>query len=302
MILTTPDNQRLISMQCAIIRASNSRFLSFDGGSHSDSALEKVCLSLLKSENEADSLRGQHYQLNKVLIYRNDGQDGFGYRIHQYHTDGQFTKNVECANGGAAAFLFSRLVVSKDARGPHKNMGRNLGTGQLSRFQLRKDTGIDQEIVNRFIFRGTENWWIPGTGFHRNRINDTCLLRLGNSFLITSSQSAMPISNPRLKQMLLSDVEVVGNQIVANCSCRYRDQTHKSLPGSGAICVSGFLAWKYSQLGKYSEVDVDLHHPSGNMQIKIICDPNARQFSIIGAEFTSHCRLLILGQTKVRCS
>ena len=239
---------------------------------------------------------------------------------------------LECSNAAAGAGLFALLhrLAAPDHRGILHAL--NASTGQLMELEPPGEAPVWQGgWTVRFLhgddfsirsFR--EEPFILASEDGR-RVEFWIVVR-GNLFVLanvapadaepdlvqqlsaqgTAYAMARGIEGSRARAPKVILYEVVGfdgGEAWINARCFFQGQAHKSLPGSGAMCLSGFLALTMGEAMRPEalppETSFHLAHPSGSLSVKVHVVESASGQHVIATEFASDVRLLLLGRAIV---
>ena len=328
---------------CAIIDCGTSRIIVMDGnnfpGEENDESRNLILSQILFGDEDSRGLGGEHYQLNKIVLLSKPNsclQNEFSFQFYQ--GDKQHSRifsGLECGNATAGAALFAlltRMVI------PNKSgviQALNEGTGQRSQIspvsieQLWKGHWRVRFIHDELL----SNCLSPTKDVRRNHILVKghpvyyTIIAYGNRFVLVNAHSSIATSSlvEQLSEISCStSVNMLDNaqdtksatkiifyevrsceltNIYVDAICFYAGEQHKSLPGSGAMCLAAFLASE--QLKEHHFLDdsesftFSIQHPSGVLNVNVSWQLSEGGYRIISTEFITPVKLLFSGETIV---
>jgi 2-methylaconitate cis-trans-isomerase PrpF len=326
----TPSHVQPVA--CGIVRCGTSRAVIVDGRTvPSGEAHDWTLWTLIAGETPADGLGGDHYQFNKIAeLFPGSEPSQFEFRFYQAdRRERRLIADLECANVAAGAGLYAAALGLAETNSTGVLHARNLGTGQLIELAPahgRPAAAGDWRV--RFLVdpRG------PMLRLHTpdplplvhpdGRSLDYWVAERGNVFVLANA--APEAAEPELIEQLGSQgtwcatvagvtperaeaVKVILYSIespylsptVARVACYFHGEQHHSIPGSAAMCLTGFLA--ESQCAAFGappaggESHLRLVHPSGELDTRVRWAGTEGNWRIVETEFTTTVRLLLWG-------
>ena len=327
-------------LKCAVTRCGTSRaVLVLEHELPGGAARESLLLSAMTGENAADSLGGEHYQLNKLAVIRRDEAlpHGFGFNFYQVdRAKGRLLADLECANVAAGAALFATLsgLVQPDRSGIV--YATNLGTEQqialwpatrshswlghwhvrflrdASRAALQSSLEEPLSLVNA-DGRSVDYWIIErGNVFVLANIDPRHaepelpelvdqLAACGGKQAESLGADAQRANQPKVLLYAVERREAAEAWVRATCF--FQGEQHASLPGSGAMCLASFLAATHldaiAPSASRGEIVFHLAHPSGALDVHVYWERGDAGYRITATEFVTPVRLLLYGTTIV---
>lgn len=318
---------------CAVVRCGTSRVVVLRDDSVSGQAPDMTgLLDLILGDGAGSGLGGSHYQDNKVaLVLPGRNASEYGFRFYQIDGVGRrVLADMECGNAATGAGLFA-LLQKLAAPGPQGRLEAvNLGTGQAMELHLPNDAPVHRgDWLTRFRYEPpSPSSPDPFAGVERtlrygsHRPVRCYVLDRGNVFVLgetarpgrapepalvaalqlEGTRHAMSMGTPRTPvapKVLLFRVTAqgpTGSSLEARCF--FQDSEHRSIPGSGAMCLAGFVASRQLASmrppGPSGALDFRITHASGSLAVRARWE-RRRGYRIVSTEFSTPVRLLLYG-------
>ena len=324
-----------ITLPVSIIRCGTSRILAVAGPAWPGTP--EALARQLFGEISADGLGGEHYQLNKlVIVMPSTDWHRFEFLFLQFdRSDNSIIAGLECANlaaGAGWAAVANGLVVPDDTGAVYAT---NVGSGQRIRVCPVAEAGAGSTHSVAFLYPGglipaaysgddgrtvdlglgvDVRYWVVGHG------NLFVLANLHPS-LLTPERAAMLSENARQFSEFSDDAWRVpkiiayalkdepwsfgthegagGTPVKADATCVSGSELHTSLPGSGAMCLSAFLAGAHlgGDSARRGFINFELTHPLGVLSTRAWFDRVGADFLVTATEFLTDVRVLLQGSS-----
>jgi 2-methylaconitate cis-trans-isomerase PrpF len=234
--------------------------------------------------------------------------------------------DMECANVSAGAGLFAAVMGLAAPDGDGVLRATNAGTGQV----VELSTVLPRPAWSnnwRVLFRQDAAGQPPAAGplvmsHPDGRAVDYWVLERGNVFVLANAapeaaepelieqlaaagrETALSLGSSaeragRPKVILYSVRERGLTRAVISAACFFNGEMHNSLPGSGAMCLSSFLAASHlSEVRPPAErgtLNFHLAHPSGALMVKVHWESAGGEYAVAATDFVTPVQLLVLG-------
>ncbi len=326
-----PAPLRIPTIACAVIRCGTSRAVLVNGEELPGGAeQERLLYRLMAGGESACGLGGEHYQLNKVAVV-NPTRDPnhFAFRFYQVdRAQGRMASDMECANVAAGAGLFASVMglAAPDADGIVR--ATNAGTGQaveLSTVLPRPAWSNQWRVLFRQDAAALRQRPAAGPlvmSHPDGRAVDYWVLERGNVFVLANAapeaaepelleqlasaggETALALGSSAgraaLPKVILYSVRERGlARAVISAACFFNGEMHNSLPGSGAMCLSSFLAASHlSEVRPQAArgtLAFRLLHPSGALTVNVHWEAAGQDYEVVATDFVTPVQLLVLG-------
>jgi hypothetical protein len=308
-------------IRCVVARAGTSRFVVVLGPE-----CDRLGLSTkeLSTSLQAAGLLGTHYQAAKILeLGELHGRDTLPYVFHQVMSDGQVVSGLECGHGAAAARAAALAWGTvNEASGDMIN----IGTGQ--RTTIAPADGDTQRLEFDAswppvgFYSGPAPLWFQKENVRfpfwiMERGNAFCLARVDPSTVEEDTLKSLDhmvrqyyldhggdYHRARLPKLILFQSDVrTGNRTTAMAGCWSNGERHHSLPCSGSMVLTSFLASLQlleeppeERAGAYH---FDLQHPSGWQPVRVDWETEDGERCITACAVETAVRVLFSGQLEV---
>lgn len=330
------SRQGFMSMPVSVIRCGTSRVLAVIGSTWPGTP-ERLATQLF-GELCADGLGGEHYQLNKlVIIAPTSDPHHFEFLFVQYdRRDNSALAGLECGNLCAAAGLVAvdRGIATPAPDGVV--YATNVGTMQAVGIRPTSMVGPVSTFSVSFLYpegltphgysgdEGDEvdlgletpvRFWVVDHG------NLFVLANLHPSSLTAERAERLEIAGrelardsgsgaARLPKVIAYSIDddsawsygtpdgAGAVPVRVEAACASGGQLHSSLPGSGAMCTSAFLAGaKIGTSGAPPDgyIEFEFEHPSGTLATRACFESWNSHTMITATEFLTDVRVLIHG-------
>jgi 2-methylaconitate cis-trans-isomerase PrpF len=295
-----------------------------------DERRERLLLRLMIGGEGGGGLGSDHYQGNKVAVLSTAANpDTFHFRFYQVdRSKRQLLSELECSNVAAGAGLFALLqgLAVPGDRGVLYAL--NTGTDQLIELEPPSQSPVWQgEWTVRFLhghsfsvnsfdrepltlaYGGGRrvHFWVVVRGnvfvfanFAPAEAEPSLVEELGRQGSAAALSMGAEESRARTPKVILYEIiHFTRGDAWINAACFFQGQVHRSLPGSGAMCLSAFLALTMREVGGWSSIPIEnsfyFAHHSGTLGVRVYCGESPAGRCVIATEFSTRVRLLLLG-------
>ena len=310
---------RANSIRCMLVRSGTSRLLLLDGDEvRSGKAGYDQIRRIILGVDGHGGFGGQTSQENKVaLVWPEDETGEFRYRFLQVIAHSGAVLPMECSNSASASAMLAQL---SEPGGRLKSEWRatNLSTGQKIELRPEPKKGVARAWRVRFLATPASRQALRGPcGTSHVRLFgqkvEMTLVLLGNLFLFTridparlDSDSAEAIAREGMRAARTAGFfppkgyhpKVIPYRILSEGAARtietasyYHGERHRSMPGSAAMALSGFLEIH----GEHPPTDNpqwNIRHPSGTFDVRLGLAARQGAMELKWAEFTTPVQLL----------
>lgn len=322
-----------IAVSAALVSAGTSRALILSGEDLDDATADAMVRALVEGWRGGGGLFGGHYQSNKVAVMWNAPfSAGFVFRFYQYDSaNDRLLSGLECSNvtAGCAAYALASGVVLPGADGVIYAL--NSGTGQES-LLLPSLSGNPwrREWSVRFLQRGFGTYTTPMeplavSGPEGDSVECWPFER-GNVFVFahtapraapSSLVGALAERGGRVAAERGADAgkaavpkvvlyEVAGahlGEAWLDVACHFLGERHRSLPGSGAMVLAGFLTLSRLAAVRPSESGgawvFHMRHPSGALSVTTRWSFDGTDYRVDATEFVTPVSIIIAGSVLI---
>ncbi|MCH2181970.1 MAG: hypothetical protein MK108_08195 [Mariniblastus sp.] len=303
---------------CAIVRAGTSSVVVLDGRTiRPGEAGKKEVLRIILGQDFQGGLGGKTSQDNKAaLAWPADKRGRFRFRFLQVIPHSRKVLPMECSNAAAASALLPQLVRGVSPEHPVIHT-RNLSTGQPMELYPEIVRGVPRSCGIRFLVRPADRQALRGFGrpfelkIGRRKLRCNPVLR-GNLFLFTE------IDPEEMTEEIMAGIERAGmraarksgfqppsgyhpkvvpfqvlergEKSAVKAASFYHGERHRSMPGSAAMALTGFLETKLGSVDQITCCRWKVHHPSGEFEVRL--GFHRKQSEIEWAEFTTPVHLI----------
>lgn len=276
---------------------------------------------VLKTPYNPTGSAADHYQDNKIaLISPRSGAHFLAFRHLQIvGRTCQQLLSLECSNAAAASAVYALMagLVYTDHNGTIRCL--NKATRQRSELEPILDVNSWKGSCKiRFIQEGFSEDVLDQEQTNAIRADGSVVpisvLYRGNVFVLLNIDPHL--MEPAIVSMALQKARstvrwaAAGKQLSdspkvmlyfvsrshkseywCNSACFYRDMRHRSLPGSGAMALAGFLALNVLRetrpLEPFGQLTYHLRHQSGVMSVGVNWEVGANGFRVVTTEFVT---------------
>lgn len=323
--VTAPNTQQV---RGAIVAAGTSKAFVILGTDLHWANPEESIKSLMKGHH-TQGLMDSHYQGNKVaVVWPTQLPSGFIFQFYQYDkASDTVLSSMECGNVAAscAAYALSvGIIVPDDNLSVH---GLNEQTGQhilLTPTDLANPANCPWIV--RFVEHNPEPNYYPSKSMltYQDGAVETefWAFEKGNAFIFARTN---PLSAPEHLLKALNEmgaehiIQQGGNRkkaqaakiilytiegikdgaIEVNSACRFLSEEHKSLPGSAAMALAGFLTQNHLLANPPEEYfgvyRFNMKHPSGYLEVQAHWAITDLGVQILATEFITPTAILMDG-------
>jgi hypothetical protein len=273
---TAPSVAALTSVERSVADAipvcfglsGTSRIAVFGGDGVDQDHAEGLMMAIATGSTALMTGGNAHYQDRKfAVVWRSQTRHHFFFRFYQYSAvDRTLISNLECGNAAALCGAFALMHQLAELNLDGSLIAENLGTGQRIRLSPNSSTALPSgpwEV--RFVQEDFSFPWIECQDLvledPRSDKAACILLERGNSFLFaeTDPYSANAEAAARLKaaaeplrqgdglgryhpKVVFYRTEAIEDDGVRlRAACWFDGERHRSLPGSAAMSLCGFL-------------------------------------------------------------
>ena len=312
----------------AVIAAGTSKAFVLSGESLGGNDPEAVVVALMEGRNN-NGLMDDHYQGNKIaFVWSAPFPSGFVFQFFQYDkVSGQVLRDMECSNvaAGCAAYALSSGLAQLD--GELSVSAFNVRTNQHmvltpaspnapwdTEWNVRfwqedftaEATGIDRENVCSMNGAEVKFWAFErGNAFVFSLYNPeeatqsliAALNEQGGQAVLASGGDPKKSINPKVLLYTVTDVQE--DAVCVSVACFFMGEKHKSLPGSGAMTLAGFLA--VGHLGANPPMESSgvmrfcMKHPSGEVWVMAHWVAQGGIHQVVATEFITPATMLFDG-------
>ena len=309
---------------CALINSGSSRTLCLNGHHVTDYlGLADPQISHQLFGDDIAGLGGNHYQANKLVIVRGGADEhSISFRFVQYDAESETViYGAECSNAAtsAAVFALSQQIVVADHN--YCIHAYNEGSGQSIRLVAEdpwrfsngrwriifdRQPGFDNEksVCLRADCGGkTLEFTLVEKGnlfafveIPASEIDENVLRGIQES--VEQHTGQLEYSAPKI--IFFESTHVWANQAWINAVCVFRGQRHRSIPGSAAMCLAGFLAQRRSAaaLGTEwlaEELHLNIRHPGGVLTVTVNGEISDGRYQLRNTQIETSVRTLLMG-------
>jgi hypothetical protein len=312
----------------AIVAAGTSRAIILSGEGLQGINPEEAVKALMKG-HRTQGLMDSHYQGNKVaVIWPAQFPSGFIFQFFQYDKATESVLSaMECSNVAASCAAYALLTGMAEPDENHSIHGFNEQTGQhimLTPTDLANPSWCPWVV--RFVEHNPEPNFYPYdnslTYREDDRETEFWAFEKGNAFVFaltdptTASEPLIQALADKggerivaqggdtqkakaLKIILYTIDDINDGVIKMNVACRFLGEQHKSLPGSAAMALAGFLT-QNDLLANYPDEPYgtyrfQMKHPSGYLEVQAHWAVTDSGVQILATEFITPTAVLLDG-------